>query len=88
MDAKSNANSLPPAPVSDLHVTSYAPISSTRECPDCGGHLIRTRRRAIDHVLNVLVQVRRYRCSEFHCQWEGNLRVSRLFAGRGSVPQR
>lgn len=33
-----------------------------RECPRCGGNLIRIRRRLVDKALHLLNPVKRYRC--------------------------
>ena len=35
---------------------------------------MRVRRRATDRLLSLIVQVHRYRCTGFGCQWEGALR--------------
>lgn len=43
-------------------------------CPECGGRLMRVRRRATDRLLSLMVPVHRYRCTGFGCQWEGVLR--------------
>jgi hypothetical protein len=44
-------------------------------CPVCGQYkLSRIRRRPIDHVMSIFGRLRRYRCYEFSCQWEGNLK--------------
>lgn len=50
--------------------------ASHHTCELCLGHLVRTPRRTIDHLLNLLVPVYRYRCSRYACQWTGNLRVT------------
>lgn len=44
-------------------------------CPQCGGRLIRMTRRAMDRALSLFVPVRRYRCQNFSCQWEGRVRA-------------
>lgn len=52
-----------------------------RRCPRCGGPgLARVPRRFVDHLLNLFMRIRRYRCSHVGCDWEGNLRAKR---GRG-----
>lgn len=44
-------------------------------CPVCGQHkLIRIHRRPIDRFWSIFGRLRRYRCYEFSCQWEGNLK--------------
>lgn len=47
---------------------------TSRMCPDCGTALMRIRRRLDDRVLSVLCEVRRYRCMNSGCLWEGILR--------------
>jgi hypothetical protein len=44
-------------------------------CPNCGGELVRIRRRVIDRLLSAFVPVRRFRCSMLECGHEGNLRI-------------
>lgn len=45
-------------------------------CPSCGGGgLVRVRRRIVDRLLGAFVSIRRVRCSNFLCGYEGNLRV-------------
>jgi hypothetical protein len=46
-----------------------------RKCSRCGSDLHRVHRRRFDRVLNVFVPVRRYRCKNRACRWQG-LRVS------------
>ena len=45
-------------------------------CPKCGGELRRRHRHWPDRVLSLLVPVKRYRCKNAGCQWEG-LRINR-----------
>lgn len=40
--------------------------------PDCGYIPLRRRRRAIDYVSSAFVPVRRYRCLNQLCAWEGD----------------
>jgi transposase-like protein len=48
--------------------------ASSRACPVCGEHeLIQIRRRAVDRFLSIFVVRQRFRCTEFHCHWQGNL---------------
>jgi hypothetical protein len=51
-----------------------APRYSARTCPLCGKDLRRTHRRRRDRILNLYVPVRRYRCRNRDCGWNG-LRV-------------
>jgi hypothetical protein len=46
----------------------------TRTCPRCNGSVYRVPRRVVDRLLSVFVAVRRHRCDEIGCHWEGNLR--------------
>lgn len=57
--------------------------ASRHACPQCAAMLVRTPRRAIDHLLSRFVPVQRYRCERFLCQWQGNLRVDQM-TGAGS----
>ena len=42
-------------------------------CPLCQGNLLRQRRRTVDRLRSLLSPVKRYRCDNFACQWEGNV---------------
>jgi hypothetical protein len=57
----------------------FAPAPSTPmnapSCPMCGGPLRRIHRRFIDRVLSLFRPVRRYRCPQPTCRWEGNVPV-------------
>lgn len=51
-------------------------------CPVCGSlGLIRIHRRPIDRLLSLFVNVYRFRCQQFECQWEGNLTKRRWLGG-------
>lgn len=51
-------------------------------CPLCGSRgLIRIHRRPIDRLLSLFVDVYRFRCQQFECQWEGNLTKRRWVEG-------
>lgn len=43
-------------------------------CPRCSGAVNRVPRRVWDHLVSALVPVRRYRCRNLACAWEGTLR--------------
>jgi len=62
--------------------SGFVSIPSGVRCPKCGGHLHRIRRRPIDRLLSWFVAVQRFRCDEFNCEWQGNVRKSRLRATR------
>ena len=50
--------------------------SASYACPRCGERdLIRVHRRPIDRFLCLFVRLRRFRCAQFQCQWEGNIRT-------------
>jgi hypothetical protein len=61
-----------PQPVSGSsgHVFSVA----SERCPACGDIVSRIPRRPIDRILSVFVSMRRYRCPNVLCVWEGNVR--------------
>lgn len=49
-------------------------------CPGCGQFMLKqTSRRGIDRFLGLFFNLRRYRCNNLECGWEGNLIKSRLF---------
>lgn len=54
-----------------------APPVGAPLCPRCQGRLVRVHRRAVDHLVSVVYHVRRYRCTNITCEWEGNLRRRR-----------
>lgn len=42
-------------------------------CPWCRCKLVRERRRMVDRLRSLFAPVKRYRCENFACQWQGNL---------------
>jgi hypothetical protein len=44
---------------------------SSGRCPRCGSDLRRIRRTRADRLLSIAVPVRRFRCSNEVCHWEG-----------------
>jgi hypothetical protein len=44
-------------------------------CPRCGTVARRISRRALDRVVNVLWDVKRFRCANAMCGWEGSVRM-------------
>ncbi len=52
------------------------PRFTSRTCPQCGSDLHRIHRRPSDRLLDLFVPVRRYRCKNRDCRWQG-LRVKR-----------
>ena len=53
----------------------YAGVGEPVRCPLCGSNARRIPRRALDRVVNVLWDVRRFRCANAMCGWEGNVRM-------------
>lgn len=61
----------------DTHYPDVLYQSAHRHaCPRCKGSVYRVPRRFVDLLLSVFVPVRRYRCDELGCSWEGNLRTT------------
>ena len=44
-----------------------------KQCPSCGGRLIRMPRRLQDRLWSLVVPSMRCRCDRFSCQWMGNM---------------
>jgi len=44
-------------------------------CPVCGSSVRRVPRRLLDRVVNLLWEVKRFRCANAMCGWEGNVRM-------------
>jgi hypothetical protein len=44
-------------------------------CPRCGSTTRRIPRQLLDRVVNVLWDVKRFRCTNATCGWEGGVRV-------------
>lgn len=55
-------------------------------CPLCQGDLVRARRRSVDRLRSLFVPVKRYRCENFRCQWEGNVSSRRATGAAGNAP--
>ena len=51
------------------------PSLTTIRCPQCDADIHRVHRHALDRLIDIIVPVRRYRCGNSDCQWDG-LRVS------------
>lgn len=65
-------------PTMDTHHPDDIYRSAHRHaCPRCEGSVYRVPLRFVDLLLSVFVPVRRYRCDEMGCNWEGNLRTTR-----------
>ena len=48
------------------------------KCPLCAGYATRIRRRRIDRFISLFKPVYRYRCQNYYCQWQGNIRKQHL----------
>jgi hypothetical protein len=62
------------APSRDGGASGYVFGVPNRRCPDCDDLLTQVPRRFIDRALSVFVSMHRYRCPNFLCAFEGNLR--------------
>ena len=62
-----------------LRIQQAAP---PRRCPECAGEISRATRLPVDRLVSLVKPVRRYRCSNFTCQWEGHLRIDKLADAR------
>lgn len=49
-------------------------VSTGYVCPHCGGRVYKIRRRAIDRIFSLVLDIRRFRCPSSECAWVGNLR--------------
>ena len=50
---------------------------ATSACPQCGKHrLVPVSRRGIDRFLGLFIRLRRFRCNNIECGWQGNLAKS------------
>ena len=47
------------------------------QCPHCGGTVLRIERLWRDRVINMFMAVRRFRCEQFGCGWEGRIAISK-----------
>jgi len=47
------------------------PRFTDRVCPSCGSALHRVHRRSLDRAISLIVPVRRYRCDNRECRWNG-----------------
>lgn len=54
--------------------TACGAASDRPRCPRCNGATNPIARRFVDLLTSIFVPVRRYRCREMRCDWEGNLR--------------
>ena len=64
-----------PIPHCGQDTTNSLTTSARTVCPRCQGSVYRIPRRFIDLLITLLIPVRRYRCREMGCSWEGNVRI-------------
>jgi hypothetical protein len=69
---------LPAKPRSGRAASVQRSSAPACRCHECGDILIRVPRRLVDRLLSAFAPVRRFRCSNLLCLWEGNLRQSRM----------
>ena len=70
--------SAPPNPESHTPMTRRG-TKATSACPQCGKHrLVPVSRRGIDRFLGLFIRLRRFRCNNVECGWEGNLAKSQV----------
>ena len=50
-------------------------ISVSVPCPRCGGTTRRIPRTRLDRMVNLLWDVKRFRCTNATCRWEGGVRM-------------
>jgi hypothetical protein len=62
-------------PIAHRTLSHATPSRWRAVCPHCGQGTSRIERRWSDRLLNVLVPLRRYRCVNAACGWQGNLRT-------------
>lgn len=55
---------------------THDPRLAVLRCPKCGGEIHRVHRHRVDRLINVFIQVRRYRCGNRTCGW-GGLRIGK-----------
>lgn len=59
----------------------HAPSLTDLHCPRCKGNIHRVHRHAFDHVISIIVPVRRYHCTSRDCGWSGVRVTMRTHAG-------
>lgn len=64
----------------------HNPALSSLTCPECSGALHRVHRTRLDHLINMFVPVRRFRCANRECKWQG-LRVYSTRSASASHPR-
>ena len=47
---------------------------NTWKCPICGSYTTRVHRRMIDRIASLIIPVHRYKCHNYQCQWQGNVK--------------
>ncbi len=79
----------PPGQASSMSSKAGGKTKVTSACPQCGQHrLVPVTRRWVDRLVGLFVSLRRFRCKNMECRWEGNLVKSRMLRRTvGQVPK-
>ena len=64
----------------------YISRNTNYQCPDCGGTVLRIERLWRDRVIGMFKTVRRFRCEQFGCGWEGRLAVAEKLPDESEFP--
>jgi hypothetical protein len=64
------------------------PAYTTVRCPKCDGTIHVIHRHTVDRLINLYVPVRRYRCANAECRWNGLRIGSRRGSDRASTSGR
>lgn len=59
-------------------VTDDLDVAIPVRCPHCGSPTRQIHRRLRDRMISLLIPLRRYRCGNLDCRWEGNLRFKKM----------
>jgi hypothetical protein len=62
--------------------TQHNPALTDLHCPRCKGNIHRVHRHTLDHLISIVVPVRRYHCTNRECGWSGIRVVTRAHGGR------
>lgn len=62
--------------------TQHNPALTDLHCPRCKGNIHRVHRHSLDHLISIIVPVRRYRCTDRECGWSGVRVATRVHGGR------
>jgi hypothetical protein len=62
--------------------TQHNPALTDLHCPRCKGNIHRVHRHTLDHLISIVVPVRRYHCTNRECGWSGIRVATRAHGGR------